>query len=381
MIYVRYILKSIFILCISPASIANHSNLFMKKILLIEDDQEMMQLTSEILQMAHYDVLTAGDGKKGVELAFREKPDLIISDTQMPVLDGYGVLHMLQKSPQFASTPFILISDTADAGAARRAMLSGADDFISRPYNETELLMAIECRLRKAEEIRNEYRNSEKSKITSGDFSENEILNNFITGRNIDRYNRRQRIYQEGGRPGKLFYIISGKVKLVKSGSEGKELVVELCGTGDFLGHVALLEDTPYRESAETMDFTEVAVIPRKEFEELIHSDYRIAARFFRMLANNIADKEDKLVNIAYNSLRRKVADALIMLQLKYAPGNKGEEFSISLHRDDLAHIAGTATESLIRTLSDFRSEQLIDIGRDGTITIINRKKLSNMFN
>ena len=352
----------------------------MKKILLIEDDQEVMQLTAEILRMSNYCVITAENGKKGVELAFTEKPDLIISDSQMPVLDGYGVLHTLQKNPHFASTPFILISDKTDPAAARRAMYSGADDVIQKPFSETDLLMAIECRLRKAEEIRSEYQRINEENARESILSESEILNAFINGRNIDRYNRKQRIYDEGMRPGKLYYIISGKVKVIKSSNEGKEFVVELCGPGDFLGHVAILEGTPYRESAETLDYTELAIIPRIEFEELVKSDCRIAGRFFRMLANNIANKEDKLVSIAYNSLRKKVADALMMLQKKYSMDN-GDRFSINLHRDDLAHIAGTATESLIRTLSDFKSEQLIDLDKDGTITILDRKKLSNMFN
>lgn len=352
----------------------------MKKILLIEDDQEMMQLTSEILQMADYEVMTAENGKKGVEIAFREKPDLIISDIQMPVLDGYGVLHLLHKNPHFVTTPFIFVSEKADREEARKAMELGADDYILKPFTETELLHAIECRLRKAEEIRDEYYKEQRALTFSEALPEAEVLQRFIDGRNIDRYNRRQNIYLEGQRPNKLYYILKGKVKLVKSSDEGKELVVELCGEGDFLGHIALLEDTVYRESAETMDFTELAVIPRREFEELVHDDQRIANKFIKLLANNIVEKEKKLVGIAYNSLRKKVAEALLMLRRKYMPRQE-DVFSINLNREDLANIAGTATESLIRTLSDFKAEKLIDISRDGTITVIDEKKLSGLFN
>ena len=97
------------------------------------------------------------------------------------------------------------------------------------------------------------------------------------------------------------------------------------------------------------------------------------------MLARNVADKENQLLGLAYNSLRKKVADALLMLQKKYH--NKNDEtFEIDISRENLATIAGTATESLIRTLSDFRSEKLIDI-KDGAITIINQKKLEYLLN
>jgi CRP/FNR family transcriptional regulator, cyclic AMP receptor protein len=83
-------------------------------------------------------------------------------------------------------------------------------------------------------------------------------------------------------------------------------------------------------------------------------------------------------LKLAYNSLRKKVADALMSLQRKYKTGDAA--FSISISRENLASIAGTATESLIRTLGDFRSEKLIDI-KEGNIVIINEKKLENMLN
>ena len=100
--------------------------------------------------------------------------------------------------------------------------------------------------------------------------------------------------------------------------------------------------------------------------------------KFIQILAGNITDKENQLLGLAYNSLRKRVADALIMLQKKFGEGKV--PFSIHISREDLANIAGTATESLIRTLSDFKSEKLIDI-KDGNIVLINEKKLLNLFN
>ena len=104
-----------------------------------------------------------------------------------------------------------------------------------------------------------------------------------------------------------------------------------------------------------------------------------MAQKFIRLLAKNISAKEDQLLSLAYNSLRKKVAEALILLQKKYQ-GEKEEKFVIDISRENLATIAGTATESLIRTLSDFRNEKLIDI-KDGGIIIINPIKLEHLFN
>ena len=101
--------------------------------------------------------------------------------------------------------------------------------------------------------------------------------------------------------------------------------------------------------------------------------------KFIKLLARNVFAKEDQLLGMAYNSLRKKVADALLMLERKYHD-KKDEQFAIDISRESLATIAGTATESLVRTLSDFRSEKLIDI-IDGKITIINQKKLESLLN
>ena len=100
--------------------------------------------------------------------------------------------------------------------------------------------------------------------------------------------------------------------------------------------------------------------------------------KFVQLLAKNVAEKERQLLGIAYNSLRKKVADALVMLYSKYK--GSSEDYMIDLSRENLATIAGTAKESLIRTLSDFKDERLIDI-KAGDIRILDEKKLKNMVN
>ncbi len=134
-----------------------------------------------------------------------------------------------------------------------------------------------------------------------------------------------------------------------------------------------------YRETAEAIDECELALIPKKEFEDLIKNSREVSQKFISLLAKNISEKEHHLLNIAYNSLRKKVADSLVVLKNKYHT-QENDNFRIDISRENLATIAGTATESLIRTLSDFKSEKLIDI-KDGYISIINEKKLAGMIN
>src|SRR6187401_1765524 len=123
----------------------------MKKLLVIDDNLEIRENTAEILALADYQVFTAPNGKRGVELALKEKPDLIVCDIMMPELDGYGVLHLLRKNPETQSVPFIFLTAKTDRTDLRKGMEMGADDYITKPFEDIELLNAIEVRLKKAE--------------------------------------------------------------------------------------------------------------------------------------------------------------------------------------------------------------------------------------
>jgi CRP/FNR family transcriptional regulator, cyclic AMP receptor protein len=152
-----------------------------------------------------------------------------------------------------------------------------------------------------------------------------------------------------------------------------------LYSTGDFFGHVAMLQGTVHKDTAEAMEESEVVIIPREAFEALVYNNREVARKFMQLLAHHVAETETHLLQMAYDSLRKKVANALLMLRNKYKT-TTDTPFSIDLSRENLATIAGTATESLIRTLSDFKSENLLHI-QDGRITLINETKLEQLLN
>lgn len=199
------------------------------------------------------------------------------------------------------------------------------------------------------------------------------LMASFNQNTSLQKFKKKQIIYTEGNHPSQLFYIKKGIVKTFKCNSEGKELITGIYGEGEFLGYVALLEETVYRDIAVAVEYAELAVIPKDEFKFLMETDWQIARQFINMLARDISEKEKLLLGLAYNSLRKKVAEALILLSKKYKD-------AIKISRDNLAAIAGTATESLIRTLGEFRQEKLIDIS-EGYITIVNEAKLKTMLN
>lgn len=353
----------------------------MKKILVIEDNKSLLENTAELLELSNYHVVTAENGKQGVEMAIREKPDLILCDIMMPEVDGYGVLHMLNKHIELSHTPFIFLSAKSDKSDFRKGMELGADDYIAKPFTATELLNAVQRRLEKSDLVKQEIADGLKGVdqihlAVSGE----QALQGFIEGRSVSNYKKKQIVYFEGNRPLYLFYVQKGKVKTYKTNEDGKELITGLYNVGEFFGYVSMLEGTVYKETAQVVEDAELMAIPKSEFEELVYHNSEVAKTFIKLLSHNLVEKEQQLLNIAYNSLRKKVADALLLMKEKLSQTQLEGEKLIQLSRENMAAIAGTATESFIRTLTDFKNEKLIDIV-EGNVVILNEAKLKNMRN
>lgn len=352
----------------------------MKKILLIEDNETVRNNTAEILELSNYKVEMAENGKTGIAKAIAFKPDLIICDIMMPELDGYGVIHAVHKNDLLKNTPFIFLTAKTERSDFRKGMELGADDYIVKPFTGTELLNAVDSRIKKHELLKEDL-TPEPEGLTylmeaSGEKSALQFL---IQNRNTNKYKRKQIIYSEGNHPNALYYVLKGKVKAFKTNEEGKGLVTDLFSPGDFLGYIALLEGSIYNDTAVALEDTELAVIPKEDFDELMNKSHEVSNKFIQLLASGITEMEKKLLNIAYSSLRKKVANALLLLQKKYQQKKEGD-FVIDINRESLATIAGTATESLIRTLTDFKAEKLIDM-KGNAITVLNPKKLEQMPN
>jgi CRP-like cAMP-binding protein len=350
----------------------------MKTILLIEDSDDIRETTAELLELANYKVLTAENGKVAVEIANQTKPDLVICDIMMPVLDGYGVLHIFSQSSDLQNIPFIFLTAKTERSDLRKGMDMGADDYLTKPFQEIELLNAVESRLKKIENLSNSFRNTQEG---LEEFYQNATKHNDLqalsTDRKVNNVKRKQVIYSEGDEPIRFFFLKSGKVKTYQSNRDGKEFITGLYNSGDFFGHIAIIENTEYQESSEALENCEVIGIPKHDFLELITRNQTIANQFIKMLANDIQVKEKQLTQMAYNSIRKRTADALIMLSKKYKKESQ-ENFTMKISRDDLASVVGTATESLIRTLSDFKSDHLIEIN-GSEIKILDERKLVNL--
>ncbi len=337
----------------------------MKKILLIEDDQIMRENTAEILELAHYEVKTAHNGKVGCVLAKEMKPDLIICDIMMPELDGYGVLHVLSKDPKTASIPFIFLTAKAEKSEVRKGMELGADDYLTKPFEDTDLMNAIEARLKKSESIRKDYaRNLQGLNQFLDEASGLEELKTLSKDRPVSKYKKKEVIYHVGDAPHYVYFISKGSIKTYKTHDDGKEFITNVHKAGDFFGHATLFENRNYSDSALVLEDSEIVKIPKDDFLNLINKNRDVAQKFIKLLSNQVEEQEKQLLRLAYDSVRKRTAEALLLLS-KNAP-LKGKNAVLHVTRDDLANMVGTATETVIRCLSELKEDEIIEVsGRE----------------
>jgi CRP-like cAMP-binding protein/FixJ family two-component response regulator len=350
----------------------------MRTILIIDDHNDIRENIAEILSLSGYRALVAENGKKGLEAAMKEKPDLVICDIMMPELDGYGVLHLLRKNEETALTPFIFVTARAERSDMRKGMDMGADDYIMKPFDDMELLSAVETRLKKYDILHSKY--------SPGEQGATELIKKLngsgMLDINMSRYDstrvpKKQVVYTEGKRPRFLYYVTEGKIKTYRIHEDGKEYITNLYTKGDFMGYLPLLEDTLYDETAEVLEDAELLMIPKDDFLNVLYKDITIASTFIKLIAQNVKDKEERLMQLAYGSLRKRIAKALLDIYTKFNAESGGNR-QINISREDIAQYVGTATESLIRTLSDFKGEKLIETV-EGKIRITNLDKLKHL--
>ncbi len=345
----------------------------MKKILVIEDNLEVRENLEEILELSGYEVELAEDGKVGVEKVLLSKPDLILCDVMMPKLDGFGVLNILSKRSDTSDIPFIFLTAKAEKSDFRRGMNLGADDYITKPFYKDELLAVIETRLRKSDQLKKKFdRTVQGLSAFINEAKGYEELKKLSDERKLKAFKKRELIFEEGDYPRYLYFVQSGKVKLFKTNEDGKEYIINIYKEGEFFGYIDLIKDSEYTESSAALQDTELSLVPKEDFLQLMYGNRDVASQLIKMLANNITDQEQQLLNLAYNSVRRRVADAIIFLS------EKEEKEDITILRDDLARIVGTAKESVIRMLTEFKMDGYIDI-IDGVIHIRDKAKLQNL--
>lgn len=352
-----------------------------KTILIIEDNDDIRESSVEILELADYEVLQASNGKVGVDLAQRHLPDMILCDIMMPELDGYGVLYLLSKNPETSNIPFIFLTAKAERADMRKGMEMGADDYLTKPFDDMELLNTIESRFQKREKQEAFY---SKSLETLGMLANQgqglSELKKIIAERKIKQVKKKQIIYYEGDNVLGVYLILTGRVKTIKLSEDGRELVTGMYGPDEYLGIHAMLSDDQYNETAEAIEDTSICLLPKDVVNHLLDNYTDIGQKFIKIVSSNLLDKEEQLLQLAYHSVRKRMAEVLLRLAKQQNALVDSTDPSIRISREDLASMAGMATETVSRTLGDFKDEGIIE-KKGSVIQLIDFQKLTKMKN
>ncbi|NEV94877.1 response regulator [Psychroflexus sp. YR1-1] len=326
-----------------------------KKILLIEDDKTVRENTAELLELSNYEVETASNGKIGVEKAPVFFPDVIVCDIMMPEMDGYQVLDNLSKNEALRKIPFIFLTAKTDHKDVRKGMNLGADDYLTKPFEEDELVDAIESRLAKAD-ILNSGANHQKLTTAPQTF---EALKDVFRKEKLKIYETGDPIFESGQSSNSIYLIDKGVVKTYKLEDNGKELITGIHKVNDIFGSMSFTKQSSLNEFASALEDTSVYEISIEKVKSLFNEHPEVMFEFIDHLGDHLSETKSQLMEMAYSSVRKKTAQSILLFSERL---KKNKLSQIRISRADLAAVAGIASESLIRTLSTFKKEGIIDV-------------------
>lgn len=346
----------------------------MTTVLIIEDDQVLRENTKELLEVNGYLVHAAPDGKKGVELALSRAPDIILCDIIMPELDGYQVLEILTRKKLTQNTPFLFLTAKTELADIRRGMNLGADDYITKPFEEEDLLLAIESRLAKLQ--LHKARNGQGSTgINPSTLGSLEQLKSLIREKgSLVEFSCKEILYAEGEKARYTYLLQEGLVKIYKVDDWGKEIIIDIMKEGDFVG-ISLFSSSLCAEAATALQKGSAYRIFNTRLKEILVENPSVLLELTSQLSQDLSDLQDHLLGAAYSGVLKKTAQAIFhyAIKMKKAPGDL-----ITVSRGDLAKIAGISTESFIRSLALLKEEKLVEIeGRN--IKILDLRRLEHV--
>ncbi|GAB3847169.1 Crp/Fnr family transcriptional regulator [Hymenobacter terrigena] len=181
-------------------------------------------------------------------------------------------------------------------------------------------------------------------------------------------------MFREGDHAAGLYSITSGHVKVTKVGGDGKEQIIRLARAGDILGYRGMLAGNGHIANALALDETEVSLIPKSVFFQLIEYNPAFATSLMKLMAHELAETEERMLHLAYKPVRERLAEALLLLLRIYQqPADGPPSFTIS--RDDLAALVGTVRETVSRFIAELKAEGVLST-KASSITILDIKRL-----
>ena len=348
----------------------------MNKLLVITQNKLAGEQICKSTQFSEYETFLASNGMNGIELAKKEIPSIIICDISLPDIDGYCISNMINKNTLTKNIPVLLLNLPKQTLEEEK---KNTEVYTSALKDTESFIAAMKMEIiPNGTENKDSHHNLNELLQLLNSAAPDKFAENIIKRYRTRCYNKRENIYFEEDSPNMVYLVKKGKIKTVKLGPEGKEFIVGIHEKGEFFGYIAVLEDSTYPDTAIAAEESELLLIPKDDFLLLINSDQLLGRLFIKLLANDISDIEERLMTLAFNSVRARVAGALLQLKKKHQQKKDSNTCTLHVSRDDLAGLIGTTTESLIRTLTDFKHENIVDTNI-GEIKILDAKSLEKI--
>lgn len=193
-------------------------------------------------------------------------------------------------------------------------------------------------------------------------------------------YKKGDVVFQEGTYPFGIYCVNTGKIKLSHSGDDGREQIVRLAKPGDIIGYKALLSAEKYTASAIALDDSSVCFIPKDLFISILQKDANLSFEMMRIIASELRKAETKITHLAQKPVRERLAETLLFIKETYGVEQDGTTLNVRLSREEIANLVGTATESAIRLLSEFKKDGLIEL-QGKKIRLLNPEEITRTAN
>lgn len=177
-----------------------------------------------------------------------------------------------------------------------------------------------------------------------------------------NHYRKGQVIFYEGNHVNGLYCVYDGKVKLTKLGEDGKEQIVRFAKSSDLLGYRSLLSGEPYHATATAMEDCHVCIISKDRFLSLMERDPKLCLSLIQLLSKDLKSAEQLLIDVAQKTVKERVAESIVLLHRTFGTLEDGKTINVNLTRSEIADMAGTTTETAIRTLAQLDQEGLIEL-------------------
>lgn len=195
-------------------------------------------------------------------------------------------------------------------------------------------------------------------------------------------YKKGEILFREGSYPTGIYFIKKGKVKKYKTDKEGKEQIFYFCKKGELFGYHELISEEKHSDTACTIEESTIAFIPKEEFVKVLNESKVLSQRLLKVLSHEFGVLVNGIAVFAQKSVRERVALSLLLLRDKFKKENQDSPVEVDLSREDLAKFVGTARETLVRLLHDFKEEDLIET--NGRKIILKKpvelSKIANIF-